>query len=176
MMMIRLLILWLLSEGPLHGYHIRRILAEPSLAAWVRVEDGSIYSMLKTLAREGFVAAEAPTPTTGRGPQPKAQYRITSRGREHYAALLEQAWREPLLLAHPVQVALAAQADLPAERLSELWTQRHAVLGAQRATLEATRRSAPHPHMADRALALIDAELRWIESAFPVATPQGAPP
>lgn len=169
--MIRLLILWLLSEGPLHGYRLRRILAEPSLAAWVRVEDGSIYSMLKTLAHEGFVLAEAPAPTTGRGPQPKAQYRLTPQGRAHYAALLEQAWREPLPLAHTVQVALAAQADLPAKRLAELWTQRHAVLGAQRATLDATRRSAPHPHMVDRALALIDAELRWIESAFVIATP-----
>jgi DNA-binding PadR family transcriptional regulator len=170
-MMIRLLILWLLSEGPLHGYRIRRILAEPSLAAWLRVEDGSIYNMLKTLTREGFVLAEAPAPTTGRGPQPKAQYRITPPGRLHYAALLEQAWREPLPLAHPVQVALAAQADLPAKRRAELWTERHAVLGAQHATLEATRRSAPHPHMVDRALALINAELRWIESAFPSTKP-----
>lgn len=166
--MIRLLILWLLSEGPLHGYRIRRILAEPSLVAWVRVEDGSIYNMLKTLAREGFVSAEAPEPTSGRGPQPKAQYRITPAGRKHYAALLEQAWREPLPLAHAVQVALAAQADLPAASLAAAWQARHAVLQAQRTTLDATRRSAPHPHMVDRGLALIDAELRWIESAFPV--------
>jgi DNA-binding PadR family transcriptional regulator len=166
--MVRLLILWLLSEGPLHGYRIRRILAEPSLAAWLKVEDASIYSMLKTLSKEGHVAAESPLATVGRGPQPKAQYRITPAGRKHYAALLEQAWREPLALAQPVQVALAAQADLPAADLARAWQDRHAALAAQRTTLDAVRRSAPHPHMVERGLALIDAELRWIETAFPI--------
>jgi DNA-binding PadR family transcriptional regulator len=170
--MVRLLILWLLSEGPLHGYRIRRILAEPSLAAWLRVEDASIYSMLKTLAGEGFVAAEMPPPTTGRGPQPKAQYRITPAGRKHYTTLLEMAWREPLPLAHAVQVALAAQADVSAAVLARAWRDRHAVLSAQRGTLDATWASAPHPHMVERGLALIDAELRWIESAFPATAPR----
>jgi DNA-binding PadR family transcriptional regulator len=172
--MVRLLILWLLSEGPLHGYRIRRILAEPGLAAWLKVDDASIYSMLKTLAREGFVIAEAPTPTTGRGPQPKAQYRITPAGRKHYLALLEQAWREPLAIAQPVQVALAAQADVGPDALVALWAARHAALSAQRDTLEATRRSAPHPFMVDRGLALIDAELRWIESVVPVPSERSA--
>jgi DNA-binding PadR family transcriptional regulator len=172
--MVRLLILWLLSEGPLHGYRIRRILAEPSLAAWLKVDDASIYSMLKTLSREGFVVAEEATPTTGRGPQPKAQYRITSVGRKHYSTLLEQAWREPLPIAQPIQVALAAQADVDPLALAALWAARHAVLSAQRATLDATRRSAPHPFMVDRGLALIDAELRWLESVMPVK-PQRSP-
>jgi DNA-binding PadR family transcriptional regulator len=120
--------------------------------------------MLKTLVREGFVAAETPAPTTGRGPQPKAQYRITPAGRKHYAALLAQAWREPLPLAHPVQVALAAQADLRPADLAMAWQARHAVLTAQRSTVQATRPSAPHAHLVERSLVLIDAELRWIES------------
>ncbi len=35
--MIRLLILWLLSDGPLHGYRISRVLAEPGRTGpWAR--------------------------------------------------------------------------------------------------------------------------------------------
>ena len=48
--MARLLVLWLLAEGPLHGYRIQKILGDPGLAFWFRVEDASIFTRLRSMA------------------------------------------------------------------------------------------------------------------------------
>lgn len=163
-MLTRLLILWLLSEGPLHGYRIRRMLSDDGFAAWLRIDDASIYSMLRTLTKEALVHAVAPPATTGPGPAPKAAFRITPKGRRHYAELLSAAWREPLALAQPIALALAAQADLESARLRALLDERVSVLQGQRGRLLAARAAAPHAALVDRGLALIDAELAWLGS------------
>ena len=51
-MLIRLLVLWLLSEQPLHGYRIKRALDDEGLAFWFPVEFASIYSLLRTLVKQ----------------------------------------------------------------------------------------------------------------------------
>ena len=58
-MLTRLLVLWLLSEGRLHGYQIKKILDDDTLRFWFPDEFGSIYSVLRTLERHGYVTPVA---------------------------------------------------------------------------------------------------------------------
>ena len=53
-MLTRLLILWLLSERPLHGYKIKRALDEPGLRFWFPIEYAAIYSLLGTAQLNGL--------------------------------------------------------------------------------------------------------------------------
>src|SRR6266576_2925156 len=106
----RLLILWLLSEGPLHGYRIKKILDEPSLRFWFPVEVGSIYAVIGSLVRGGFVEKEA-VEREGLRPE-RTRYKVTRLGRTHFQDLLRQAWRDLPKLADPLNVGLAARSEL----------------------------------------------------------------
>ncbi len=78
-MTTRLLILWLLAEGPLHGYRIKTILTDRGFALWFALEDAAIYAMLRSLARQGL-AEIAGTERQGARPA-RTLYRITPSGR-----------------------------------------------------------------------------------------------
>lgn len=161
-MLARLLILWLLSEQPLHGYRIKRALDDDGLAFWFPVEFASIYSVLRTLVKHGH-AEESGREQEGARPE-RALYRITRPGRAHYGDLLEQAWSELDPPAERIQVALAALADLPPARLLSALHTRKQALVERLAQCEALRRAAPQPAMADRTRALTHAELDWLEA------------
>ncbi len=101
---VRAAILLLLAERPRHGYEIITELTDRSEGRW-QPSPGSIYPMLKRLARDGLVTA---TPEDG-----KAVFSLTDEGR----TLVENegaSWGEPWL--RPEDVA-SAQGD---ELMSEL--------------------------------------------------------
>ena len=113
--MLEMAVLGLLTEGPLHGYELRKRLGD-SLGVLSGVSFGSLYPALRRLERSGAIevvdpedqpAARAAKPaasTTGsldgdlaaarrrRRPltsrRPRKAYRITDRGREVFAELL----------------------------------------------------------------------------------------
>jgi DNA-binding PadR family transcriptional regulator len=160
-MLIRLLVLWLLSEQPLHGYRIKRALDDQGLAFWFPVEFASIYSVLRTLVKHGHAEALG---LEQEGARPERMlYRISRQGRVHYRELLEQAWGELDPPAERVQLALAALPDLPAERLAAALHARKQALVERLAQCDALQRAAPHPAMVSRTRALARAELRWLE-------------
>ena len=109
-MLTRLLILWLLSEQPLHGYRIKKILDDDALRFWFPVEYGSIYAVLRSLTKRGYVEPVAVERDHQR-PE-RTRYAITREGRQHLAELLERAWRELPSPADPIALALAARSDL----------------------------------------------------------------
>jgi DNA-binding PadR family transcriptional regulator len=160
--MTRMVILWLLSEGPLHGYRIRSILEDEALNFWFPIDPGSIYTVLRTLAKNEYIA-EVAVEQEGLRPQ-RTKYRITRAGRKHLAALLEEAWRQPPGIGDPMQMALAAQSELDKERVDELFRERVGLLAERVAALEAVARSAPAPEMVARQLALTKAELDWAKT------------
>ena len=161
-MLTRLLILWLLSEQPLHGYRIKKILDEESLRFWFPVEFGSIYAVLRSLTRAGYVE---PLAAERQGQRPeRTRHAITPAGREHLAELLHRAWRELPSPADPIQLALAARSDLPEEEVEELLRERAAALSERLTQLDEVARSAPAPEMVDRQRALTRAELDWAET------------
>ena len=157
--MTRLLILWLLSEGPLHGYRIKKILDEPSLRFWFPLEVGSIYAVIGSLARNGYIASEA-VEREGLRPE-RTRYRITKEGRDHFQGLLRQAWRDLPKIADPVNVALAARSELSEEEVRLLLGERAEALKAQLEEVARMASSAPDPEMSSRRAGLIRAEMEW---------------
>jgi DNA-binding PadR family transcriptional regulator len=159
----RLLVLWLLSEQPLHGYRIKKILDDEALRFWFPVEYASIYAVLRSLVRNGYVETVA-VEREGQRPE-RTRYAITSHGRRHLTELLERAWRELPPAGDPIALALAARSDLEDEqRIPGLLAERRDALRERLEQLDALARSAPAPEMVDRRRALTAAELEWTEN------------
>jgi DNA-binding PadR family transcriptional regulator len=158
----RLVVLWLLSEGPLHGYRIKKILDDEGLSFWFPIEYASIYTVLRTLVKTDHVRIVA-VERDGQRPE-RTRYSITRSGRRHLNALLERAWREPPRPADPIQLALAARSELGEERVAALILERAEALRQRLILLERLGRSAPAPEMVGRQAALTRAELEWLES------------
>ncbi len=162
-MLTRLLVLWLLSEQSLHGYRIKKILDDEALRFWFPVEYASIYAVLRSLVRGGFVESVA-VEREGQRPE-RTRYAITREGRRHLSELLERAWRELPAVGDPLALALTARSDLEDEsRVPGLLGARCDALRERLARLEALARSAPAPEMVDRQRALAQAELEWAET------------
>lgn len=157
----RLLILWLLSEGPLHGYKIKKVLDHHSLSFWFPIEYASIYSVLRSLVKGGYVKVVA-VEREGRRPE-RTRYAITSTGRDHLADLLARAWQELPNPAEPVQLALAARSELTQDRVAALVDLRIEALRQRLETLQLVGASAPAPEMVDRLTAITRAELEWAQ-------------
>lgn len=157
----RLVILWLLSESARHGYQIKRILSDPGLQFWFPIEFGSIYSVLRSLEKEGH-AREAAVERAGRRPR-RTRYAITPKGRQYFAALLREAWVRPARPTQPIDLALAATAELVDVELPQLLAARRAALTERLAEIDRIRRSAPSGEMAERARVLTEAELQWLD-------------
>jgi DNA-binding PadR family transcriptional regulator len=156
-----MLILWLLSETPHHGYRIKKILEEETLRFWFPLEYGSIYAVLRSLVRGGYVEAVA-VEREGQRPE-RTRYAITRSGRRHLEELLRRAWRELRSPAEPIQLALAAQPELEEAEAEELLGERVDALRERLRLLDELARSAPAREMVDRQRALTRAELRWAE-------------
>lgn len=162
--MVRLLILWLLSERPLHGYRIKKILEDGGLAFWYPVEFASIYSALRTLAKEGWVIEEETEREGGR--PPRTRYRITPSGRDHYRELLRRAWSEAPHHRHPIDVACAAGGDLEDREVLELLQRRAANLVIRSGEIDAAERASPSWLLVERARRLTAAEADWTQTAL----------
>jgi DNA-binding PadR family transcriptional regulator len=88
--MLELAVLGLLKERAMHGYQLKKRLAD-TLGSFWQVSYGSLYPALKRLQREAAVEMIFPKDQVGRR---KNVYRITSKGEALFAELLEQAGRD----------------------------------------------------------------------------------
>lgn len=153
--------LWLLAERPLTGYEIKRALTDAGMRFWFTVEDASIYSVLRTLVRNGHAVEEALERTDTR--RPRTRYAITPAGRALYAGLLAQALATPAPFAAPVDVALAAGGDLDRAEAASSLAARADALRALLAEQELHAASSPSAALVARRRALAAAELDWVE-------------
>lgn len=158
--MAPLLVLWILSERTSYGYEIKKALTDRGMAFWFGLADTSIYSALRTLAKHGHVR-EIGVEQPGARP-PRTRYEITAEGRRHYHDLLVDAITTVRLPIQPIDVALAAAGDLDAATVTEALAERTAALEDLRTAIETHRRAAPDPAIADRNLAIVQAELAWL--------------
>lgn len=78
--MLDLAVLGLLRDGPLHGYELKRRLAD--FGFW-RVSFGSLYPALRRLEKKGFIVVA----TTGSSR--RKVYELTPEGKAHFQELLE---------------------------------------------------------------------------------------
>jgi DNA-binding PadR family transcriptional regulator len=88
--MLELAILGLLKESSMHGYQLKKRLAE-TLGSFWQVSYGSLYPALKRLQRDGAVEMTFPQEDVARR---KNVYRITPEGEETFRELLERAGHE----------------------------------------------------------------------------------
>src|SRR5437588_5112163 len=88
--MLELAILGLLKERSMHGYQLKKHLAD-TLGSFWQVSYGSLYPALKRLQREGAVEMIFPKEQVGRR---KNVYRITPAGESLFAELLERAGQD----------------------------------------------------------------------------------
>jgi DNA-binding PadR family transcriptional regulator len=94
-------ILGLLQQSPMHGYELRKELAQ-ILGGLRSISFGSLYPALKRLHAAGLIASDAPDPgallpsdappLTGR--RGKVVYRITAEGKERFQELVSQTGPE----------------------------------------------------------------------------------
>lgn len=84
--MLELAILGLLKERPMHGYELRKQLAQKLGLFWT-VSFGSLYPTLKKLERRGVVE-KVPSDATEDRPRRKQEYRITAAGEADFLELL----------------------------------------------------------------------------------------
>jgi DNA-binding PadR family transcriptional regulator len=157
----RLLVLWLLSKGPRHGYEIKKTLDDPGLRFWFPIEFGSIYSVLRFLKTKAY-AKRVAVERAGRRPE-RTRYAITPLGRRYFADLLREAWRWPVRMTQPVDVALAALTNLALDDVRTLAAERRAALLDRLQYLDRSDQSAPSPELVERARAFTAAELRWLD-------------
>lgn len=77
----------------MHGYELKRAAHDSRIDAWSGVLAGSIYHALKTLEREGLIAA---TRESKRAARPRVVYSITPAGRRALKGLVRQALDAPV--------------------------------------------------------------------------------
>jgi DNA-binding PadR family transcriptional regulator len=163
--MARLLVLWILSERASYGYEIKKALTDQGMAFWFGLEDASVYQVLRTLVRHGH-AREVGVEREGARP-PRTRYALTPSGRRHYADLLRQAGAQVSLPVAGIDVVLAAQGDLDRDELDAVLADRGERLRRLRDQIGEHRAGCPHPAVAARNLALVDAELAWLDDLDP---------
>ena len=88
----RLFVLGMLAREPMHGYQIRKALADSRTDTWAEVLAGSIYHALAAMEREAMVAVQE---VESVGARSRSVYRITRTGRAELRRLAKAAWADP---------------------------------------------------------------------------------
>jgi DNA-binding PadR family transcriptional regulator len=161
-----LAVLSLVVEQPRHGYEIEQVIHERGMRDWTEVGFSSIYFLLKKLEKAGLVESRNEA-ASGRGPARKV-YRATPAGiKAHHQGVFE-ALSMPRYLYPPFQLGLA---NLPSLRrvdaLNALQQYRKGLIERRDVIRQKWESQKPLPYfvdaMFDNSLALLQAELDWIE-------------
>ena len=171
--MLEFAILGLLQQAPMHGYELRKELAQV-LGGLRSISFGSLYPALKRLLAAGYIAtddlepqlpAEAP-PLTGR--RGKVVYRITAEGKDRFHELVCQTGPEAYDDGGSFGVRLAFFRHTAADvRLRVLEGRRRTVERQReglRSSLARTRERLDHYtlELQRHGLESVDREVRWL--------------
>jgi DNA-binding PadR family transcriptional regulator len=111
---------------PVHGYDVRRELVSWHLEESAHIKPGSIYSALKTLAKDGLLVATTDDPDK----TDRTSYQLTAEGEKEFQALLRATWWRVVQPAEPLIPALCLLPFLPREELEAALQSRVAQLAA----------------------------------------------
>ncbi|GIE75401.1 PadR family transcriptional regulator [Actinoplanes philippinensis] len=159
-------ILATLTVQPLHPYEIAAQLRAFGKDQDIKIQWGSLYTVVRNLEKHGFIEA-AETVREGRRPE-RTVYRLTEAGRHEMADWLRELIGQPEQEFPRLRSALSVAGVLPPDEMIELLRQRHRTLTAEneadRAALTATRREVPRLFLieAEYALAMRQAEEAWL--------------
>jgi DNA-binding PadR family transcriptional regulator len=147
-----------LSERPMHPYEISTMLRGRGKDQSIKVNYGSLYSVVAALEKHGFVEA-LETVREGNRPE-RTVYQITSAGQEEFTDWLTELVGTPTREYHPLEAGLSYLPALQPDRAVELLEQR---LEAIDADIEKT--VAAHEQMSSVGFPRIF----WVESEFRLA-------
>ena len=110
---------------PVHGYDVRRELLSWHVEESANIKPGSIYSALKTLAKDGSITAQGDLAKPER-----TSYVLTGEGEKEFQTLLRAAWWRVVQPTEPLIPALVLLPFLPREELVAAVQSRIAQLAA----------------------------------------------
>ena len=175
--MLELAILGLLKEQGMHGYQLKKRLAD-TLGSFWQVSYGSLYPALKRLQREGAVEMIFPKEQVGRRTN---VYRITKVGEELFADLLERAGHEATE-DNGFSVRFAFFKYLKPETRIRLLERRRAYLEGRGSTLKDSLRTLKETidsytlSLMNHELAATETDIRWLDELIQAERRQPATP
>jgi DNA-binding PadR family transcriptional regulator len=159
-------ILATLSIQPMHPYEIAAKLRAFGKDQDIKIQWGSLYTVVQNLEKHGFIAA-AETVREGRRPE-RTVYRLTEAGRQEMTDWLRELISRPEQEYPRLRAALSVAGVLPPDEVTELLRQRLEILTAEneaaRAALNAASREVPRLFLieAEYMMAIRDAEAAWL--------------
>ena len=151
-------VLGCLGERPMHPYEISTMLKARGKDQSIKVNYGSLYSIVSALEKHGFIEA-LETVREGNRPE-RTVYQITAAGEAEFSDWLTELVGTPSREFHPLEAGLAYLPALPPDRAVELLEQRLATVDA-----EIKEMTALHDDMTANEFPRIF----WIESEFRLA-------
>jgi DNA-binding PadR family transcriptional regulator len=166
--LLALAVLGMLVQRPMHPYEIASTLRDEGKDFSIKINWGSLYTVVQNLEKHGFVAATE-TSRQGRRPE-RTVYAITESGREELQDWLRELLREPEKEYHRFEAALSLVGALPPDEVWRLLEQRLRSLDYQATGHEAAlaQLSGQLPRLflieAEYYLAILRAEADWVRS------------
>ncbi|MGY4769035.1 PadR family transcriptional regulator [Kribbella sp. CWNU-51] len=111
-----------LGERPMHPYEISTMLRARGKDQSIKVNYGSLYSVVGALEKHGFIEA-LETVREGNRPE-RTVYQITTAGQAEFSDWLAELIGTPTREFHPLEAGLAYLPGLPPDRVLELLDQR----------------------------------------------------
>lgn len=147
-----------LGERPMHPYEISTLLRARGKDQSIKLNYGSLYSVVAALEKHGFVEA-LETIREGNRPE-RTIYQLTAAGHEEFADWLTELLGTPSREFHPLEAGLAYVLGLAPDRAVELLDERVKAIDA-----EIEQMTALHDHMTSMEFPRIF----WVESEFRLA-------
>jgi DNA-binding PadR family transcriptional regulator len=164
---LALAVLALLYERPMHPYEMAATMKERGKHESIKLNYGSLYSVVEALVREGLISPKE-TLREGRRPE-RTVYELTEAGRVEFLDWLRELLREPVKEYTQFAAGLSFLAALPPEEAAALLEERvqrlEGVVENMRARLgELMERGLPRLFLieAEHELVLREAELEWV--------------
>lgn len=166
--LLALAVLSYLSRAPMHPYELSRMLRDNNDVRSIKFNQGSLYMVVKQLARAGFIA-EQETARAGQRPE-RTVYAVTDAGRREARDWLRELVEVPQHEYPHFVAALSLIAALPPDDVLTLLGSRLRRLAGQRAEIrngiDRALASGLHPLFQveeEYRLALLDAESSFVE-------------
>lgn len=166
--LLALAVLSYLSQRPMHPYELGRTLREHGDDRSIKFNHGSLYMVVRQLAKAGFIA-EQETVREGQRPE-RTVYALTDAGRREFQEWLRELLEEPRHEYPQFVAALSLVAALPPDEVVELLAIRRRRLAEQRTeaaeVVERTVAAGVHPLFLveeEYRLALLDAEAAFVD-------------
>jgi DNA-binding PadR family transcriptional regulator len=166
--LLALAVLSYLTEGPKHPYELSRLLREHGDDRSIKFNHGSLYMVVRQLAKADFIVEQE---TTREGQRPeRTVYALTDAGRNELRDWLRELVEEPQHEYPRFVAALSLIAALPPSEVVELLGRRIGRLAEQRAEIreliDSMLAGGVHPLFMveeEYRLALLDAESVFVE-------------